>query len=450
MFQTLQPKLKRTYSYGGISYANPHALTSIASTNYTYDNNGNLTSDGTWTHTYNYDNRLTQSSKTGTTVTYAYDPNGQRIKQNNGTTTTIYPTKYYNKEGSTDIKHIYLPAQAGIGDTLIATVRGTGTNAVVSYIHTDHLNSTDKVTNTNAEISELSDYYPYGSPRISTQYSGTTEQRKYIGQEYDTSTNLSYLNARYYDSNRGMFISQDPVFWALGNPKILKSLGVEQNAVLRDPQMMNSYSYANGNPIVNKDPTGKAFVIDDAIGFVGGGLVGAGVYALSSAIGGENISWSGASGAFVTGGIIGWGAINTPATLGASNAISASVIAGLTGGFYGNLTKQVIDIGTGKQTGGLNHNELQTSGLVTAGTNVLLGAVLPNTKISGISAGRGNMNAVGQAVRTKADNGMINNMSFNTAIKSTIGSQAADLYRTSVGGIVDSIKSFTNNNKKTK
>ncbi|MEK7113540.1 MAG: hypothetical protein AAB873_01800, partial [Patescibacteria group bacterium] len=175
-------------------------VTSIGPIVFTYDNNGNLLTSNQLSNTWNYDNRLTQTVSDGVTTTYTYDPNGQRIKTVTPTLTTIYPTKYYNKEGSTDVKHIYA------NDMLIATVRGTGTNAVVSYIHTDHLNSTDKVTNANAEISELSDYYPYGSPRISTTYSGSSEQRKYIGQEYDTSTSLSYLNARYYDSNRGQFL----------------------------------------------------------------------------------------------------------------------------------------------------------------------------------------------------------------------------------------------------
>ena len=73
--------------------------------------------------------------------------------------------------------------------------------------------------------------------------------------------------------------------------------------------------------------------------------------------------WADLSGAAVTGGIIGWGAVNTPEPLGASNAISASIITGLIGGYYGNLTKQEIDIATGKQKGGLNYNDLEISGL---------------------------------------------------------------------------------------
>jgi RHS repeat-associated protein len=89
------------------------------------------------------------------------------------------------------------------------------------------------------------DYYPFGASRINTSTGGADSARKYIGQFSDAS-NLDYLNARYYDSSRGQFISQDPVFW--GDPK-------EQD--LRNPQSLNSYAYANDNPITGKDPSGR-------------------------------------------------------------------------------------------------------------------------------------------------------------------------------------------------
>ena len=55
-------------------------------------------------------------------------------------------------------------------------------------------------------------------------------KRQYIGQYYDAGSNLNYLQARYYDSARGQFVNEDPVFW--GNQK------------LSDPQSLNAYSYA--------------------------------------------------------------------------------------------------------------------------------------------------------------------------------------------------------------
>lgn len=63
---------------------------------------------------------------------------------------------------------------------------------------------------------------------------------------------VGLLNARYYDGNRGQFLSEDPVFWS-----------TKQN--LEDPQSMNSYSYANNNPINRSDQTGLAATIQQQI-----------------------------------------------------------------------------------------------------------------------------------------------------------------------------------------
>ena len=115
---------------------------------------------------------------------------------------------------------------------------------ITRYIHPDHLGSTNVVTDASGTVAQLLDYYPYGATRISSNTYPTNEKRQYIGQFSDAQTNLSYLNARYYDSARGQFISQDPVFWAKQN--------------LTDPQSLNAYSYAQDNPVTKKDPNGLA------------------------------------------------------------------------------------------------------------------------------------------------------------------------------------------------
>src|SRR6266478_10042408 len=72
------------------------------------------------------------------------------------------------------------------------------------------------------------------------------------------------LQARYYDGSKGEFLSEDPVF--LGDPK---------QQALTDPQSLNSYSYANDNPITKSDPTGKC--AED--GCVGEAILGARIMA---------------------------------------------------------------------------------------------------------------------------------------------------------------------------
>ena len=161
-----------------------------------------------------------------------------------GSATTTYASKLYNTDG-TPTKHVF----TSMGD-LVATIVGTtaSTTATTTYIHTDHLGGTAATTNVDGDILELSDFHPYGSPRISLNYTGSTEQRKYAGTERDDS--LDYMNARYYEANRGQFLSEDPVFWEIGQTR-------DGKAALLNPQSQNSYSYAGDNPITNKDPLGR-------------------------------------------------------------------------------------------------------------------------------------------------------------------------------------------------
>jgi len=93
-------------------------------------------------------------------------------------------------------------------------------------------------------------------------------QRIFIGQFGDDPTSLSYLNARYYDAARGQFTNEDPVHLALGNPEeIRQRTGRTQQQYLADPQLLNSYAYARGNPVLYKDPTGEALFLP-VVGFV--------------------------------------------------------------------------------------------------------------------------------------------------------------------------------------
>jgi len=95
------------------------------------------------------------------------------------------------------------------------------------------------------------------------------------------------LQARYYDGSKGEFLSEDPAF--LGDPK---------QQTLTDPQGLNSYSYANDNPISKSDPTGRIAGIDDLISFGVGGAVNFGAYTITGAMTGQQMTWGGAASAF--------------------------------------------------------------------------------------------------------------------------------------------------------
>jgi RHS repeat-associated protein len=101
------------------------------------------------------------------------------------------------------------------------------------------------VTSNIGYLTHVYSYYPYGSVRLDEGTGTFTQPNQYIGQDRDTEADLSYLNARYYRGVRGQFLSQDPVFWST-------------NQNLANPQSLNSYSYAENNPVNKKDPSGLA------------------------------------------------------------------------------------------------------------------------------------------------------------------------------------------------
>jgi RHS repeat-associated protein len=129
----------------------------------------------------------------------------------------------------------------------VATVETVGSTSTPYYLHTDHLSGSNVLTDDSGELAETTDYYPFGEMRLNDQRR-IQEQRKFIGEDFDEDTELSYLNARYYDGTAGRFLSQDPIYLALAS---------ENEELLKDPQQLNSYSYAANNPLRYSDPTGE-------------------------------------------------------------------------------------------------------------------------------------------------------------------------------------------------
>jgi RHS repeat-associated protein len=184
-------------------------------------------------------NPFSTSTDPGTTVAATVDT----VKTASTTVTTVYPSKFYNTDGTTATKHIF-----GNG-VEIGTVTGTGADGVARYVSTDHLTGSSVTTNSAGAKEEVLDYYPYGSVRLDAKSGNYGDQREYAGSEFDADTGLNYMNARYYDSATGRFVSEDPVFLALGTKGSL--------SVLANPQALNSYSYATNNPLVNVDSDGN-------------------------------------------------------------------------------------------------------------------------------------------------------------------------------------------------
>ena len=223
-------------SIGNRVYANheSHPVTGIISTDFVYDDNGNMVRDGeegvagTRLFTWDVENRLTSVEKNGQVSTFLYGPSGNRIKKASPSGTSLYFGKLVEEVNGSMVKYYYA------GNILVAKQE---TNGDRFWYHADRLGSTRVMTDSDGQ--EMNNY-SYASFGRTLNESGTVvNERGYTGHVMDPDSGLIYMGARYYDATLGRFISPDTI---VPDPM--------------NPQALNRYAYAYNNPISYVDPSG--------------------------------------------------------------------------------------------------------------------------------------------------------------------------------------------------
>lgn len=216
----------QTYTYQTIT-PNPknwQRLLSDGVKNYSYNNNGSITGDGTNTYTWDYENRLKGITQLNTT--YKYDYLGRRIGKtvSSSTTNYIYDKKNLIAEsGAATADYVFGP---GIDEPL-AIYR----NSTVYYYDIDGLGSVVLLNNTGGTVQDSYLYDSWGKLGSSTV--GVANPFGYTAREF-ADNSLLYYRARYYMPSVGRFSSEDPL-------KLVES---------------SLYAYVNNFPINFVDPEG--------------------------------------------------------------------------------------------------------------------------------------------------------------------------------------------------
>lgn len=240
------------------TYDTANRLVSKNSVNYTWDNNGNLLSDGVNTYTYDPANRLIGYNGQSLNVAFAYNGLGDRLHQTVNNQSIDY---------SIDISAA-LPTVLSDGTNTylygldnLSQSGGTGTD----YFLGDALDSTRQLTNASGQLDLAKSYDPFGD-NVS-QIGPDSTILGYTGQQTDP-TGLQYLRARYYDPTQGRFITRDT--W-------------EGNSY--QPMSYNLWAYGNANPVLYTDPSGRnpllAALVAPLVGLaasIGGGMVAGGIF----------------------------------------------------------------------------------------------------------------------------------------------------------------------------
>jgi RHS repeat-associated protein len=228
----IQSVSNQTVSFPGTGSAATNRITGVTSgttVNYSYDANGNVTSDGVHTYTYDSENRVV--SVDSGAASYAYDHQNRRYKTTVGSTVTHYVWQGQN----------VLAEHNGSTGASLVNYLYAGSRVIMSgpyYLLSDKL-SVRLVMNSSAVVKAQQGHLPFGDDFAE---SGTQQQKQHFtSYERDGQSGTDYAVNRSYSFSVGRFQSADPF---------------QQSAGASAPQTWNRYAYVMNQPADFIDPIG--------------------------------------------------------------------------------------------------------------------------------------------------------------------------------------------------
>ena len=167
-----------------------------------------------WTYEYDLSNRLVKVNYSGSGTAelkekaeYLYDYRGLCIAKTSGNETEYHE---YTADGRLIYteRSDYVADYVYSGTSIFAEVRKQNGNDETFYHHTDHLGTTEVITDESGTVVWKASYEAFGS--VLCENGTRVFEASFTGKFFDKDIGLYYFNARWYDAETGKFVTQDP------------------------------------------------------------------------------------------------------------------------------------------------------------------------------------------------------------------------------------------------
>ena len=211
---------------------------------------------------YNVWNQLKKATTAEGISTYKYNGEGYRTEktENGKTTISLYEADKVILEADANGKEIArnLYGTNLITRTVTETENSTTQKTSYNYMYNGHGDVTALLTQ-DGTIAASYYYDAFGTAVETHYYNASGEETdkavnnpyRYAGYVFDSTTDLYYLNARYYDSKIARFMSEDTY-----------------TGEMNDPLSLNLYTYCYNNPIAYSDYSGHKPVTITSMGIL--------------------------------------------------------------------------------------------------------------------------------------------------------------------------------------